>query len=776
MIEVHLGVFDMNQAISAASGGEITTKKLVRARKRTMPVSQTSLTLGLVAAAGALTVHGAEAQTARRNAPPPVPAPSVTELNTIEVQGESENSLQATTGLTRMPRRVQEIPQTVTVISQETLQQQGVTTLDQALRNVPGVTVNIGEGGGGQNGDQFRIRGFQAKGDIYVDGLRDFGVYVRDSFFMESVQVFKGPTSEAFGMGTTGGAINTNQKTARLGDSYEFNATAGNGPMYRGTFDINKQIGDTTAIRIVGMGHDQKIVGRDHLYADRWGGLLSLGFGLGTETSLTLNYFHQSGERIPDFGVPIVAPFVGQYGRPVTEFGVPRTNFYGKDSDIDKSNVDMFTARFKKEVAPWLTITNDSRIAAYDRLMRQSVPNCTTAACLNSIANGTFTGAYGMGGPAGYRQDSWSAQNVLTALMKFHTGQFRHELTTGVDFSYVSDKRTQLANVGAKTVGTIGVPLFANDPAFSVVDTLQKKDSTSTNVAGFINDRMWLTDQLSILAGIRYDVYTSTYASSNAAGVWATPLSATTSFASPKASLIWEPNRDVNLYVSWARSYSNLAGQFVTSDNTPIANTTLEPEQSDLWEVGGKASLFGGRLGLTAALFHVKKNNSQQVDPLTGNIIVTNETQRVQGVELGVTGKITDAWNVQLAYSYMDSRILGATVANAATIGNRVAFVPEHAASVWTTYEISQHLPMPGKLLVGLGLNYTGQMFVNSTNLFLIPASTTLDGLISYEYQNYRLSVNAYNLTDELWYSSQFANRAVIAPGRTVMVTAGVKF
>ena len=764
-------------AIASTTEPSRTTEKgFVRSRKRPVPVSQTSLTMGLVAAAGALSLGDAEAQTARRAQPQPAPAASVTELNTIEVQGETENGLQATTGLTRLPGRVQEIPQTVTVINKETLEQQGVTTLDQALRNVPGVTVNIGEGGGGQNGDQFRIRGFQAKGDIYVDGLRDFGVYVRDSFFMESVQVFKGPTSESFGMGTTGGAINTNQKTAHLGDSYEFNATAGNGPVYRGTFDINKQINDTTAIRIVGMGHDQKLVGRDHLYTDRWGGLLSLGFGLGTDTTLTLNYFHQSGKRIPDFGVPIVTPFAGQYGRPVTEFGVPRSNFYGKESDIDDSNVDMFTARFKKEVTPWLTITNDSRLAAYNRLMQQTVPNCTTAACLTSVANGTFTGLHGLGGPAGYRQDSWAAQNILTALIKFNTGAFRHEMTTGVDFSYVHDKRTQMANVGAKVPGTIGSPIFANQPGFYVTESLQKKDSTSTNVAGFISDRMWLTDQLSILAGVRYDVYTSTYASSNAAGVWATPLSATTSFASPKASVIWEPTRDINLYASWARSYSNLAGQFVTADNTPISNTTLEPEESDLWEVGGKASLFGGRLGLTAALFHVKKNNSQQVDPVTGNIVVTNETQRVQGIELGVTGKVTDAWNVQFAYSYMDSRILGATVANAATIGNRVAFVPEHAASIWTTYEISQHLAMPGKLLVGLGLNYTGQMFVNSTNLSIIPASTTLDGLISYEYQNYRLSVNAYNLTDELWYSSQFGNRAVVAPGRTVMVTAGVKF
>lgn len=209
---------------------------------------------------------------------------SALELPTIVVanEGEPANALEASTGLSRLPGTVQDTPQTITVISQETMQQQGVTTLEQALRNVPGVTVSIGEGGGGMNGDQFRIRGFQAKGDIYVNGLRDFGVYVRDSFAYQNVEVFKGPTSETFGSGTTGGAINSELKQAHRGNVYDIEGQFGSGPLYRGVFDVNQQLNDTTAVRIVGMVNEQDVVDRDHIESDRWGLMGSLGFGLGT--------------------------------------------------------------------------------------------------------------------------------------------------------------------------------------------------------------------------------------------------------------------------------------------------------------------------------------------------------------------------------------------------------------------------------------------------------------------------------------------------------------
>lgn len=713
--------------------------------------------------------------------------------------GSPSNSLDAGTGIARLPGTVRDTPQTVNVIGQTQIREENVTTLEQALRSVPGVTVNIGEGGGGMNGDQFRIRGFQAKGDIYIDGLRDFGVYVRDSFAYEQVQVLKGPSSETFGMGTTGGAINIEQKKAHLGDAASFDVTVGTGAMVRTTIDVNKQINSTTAARAVAMYHDQEIVDRDHLYSDRWGFLGSVAFGLGTDTKLTLNYLHQSGRRKPDMGVPIFDPDGAGgpiLGRPVTEFGVSRKNFYGKSTDLDDSDVDMLTARFSRRVNEAVTITNDTRLAMYSRYFAQTVVNCATGtACGDSILDGTFTGAYGFGGPAGFDQESWGIQNVTTVAAKFHTGMLRHEFVAGIDVFYQNDARTNLINSGAKTPGTIGNPMYQNPPGFSVDrNPLARKKAESDNIALFASDRVWLTPEFSLLGGIRWDRFSAAYkATDTSTGLWegctpaptpTNPLAETcavdsssdTSFFSPKASVIWEPTKQQTYYVSYARSFSSLAGQFITNDNASIGNDTMEPEENTLWEAGAKWAFMDGRVGVTAALFRVDKSNARIEDPGSGNTIATGEKQRVQGVELGLTGKLTDAWTVQAAYAYMDSEILS-SVATPAHAGNRVAFVPEHAVSVWTTLEISKLVNLgPGKTTLGAGIRYADDIYANSANGSIIPATFTFDGMISYERDGWRLAANGYNLSNELNYDGSFGNRAVVAAGRTFLFTVGKKF
>jgi catecholate siderophore receptor len=708
-------------------------------------------------------------------------------LPTIDVtgdQGSPDNSLQADTGVSRLGR-VQDIPQTVNVINQQTLQQQNVTTLDQALTNVPGVTVAIGEGGGGMNGDQFRIRGFQAKGDIYTDGLRDFGVYVRDSFAYDEIQVIKGPSSENFGMGTTGGAINNVLKQARPVDFLDVQGTAGNGPMARAVVDVNRKISDTSAIRIVGMGHKQELVDRDYVFSDRAGLFAAAAFGIGTPTTFHVNYLYQHGERQPDMGEPIVTPAGAANGsgagKPASSWGTPRQNYFGKETDADRHNVHMLTARLKSEVTDWLTVTNDSRLAFYNRYWAQTVVSCSAnnqPACVAGVTNGNFNVAYGFGGPAGFVQDTWGLQNITTAIAKFQAAGLRHELIAGIDVFHQGDKRTQLANSvtnANKNAGTMEEPIFQSNYTVGE-DQGSLKDGSSTGFGAFVSDRIWLVPQFSVLGGLRWDNFHSTYQTTTN-GVWNPELIANDSFFSPKVSGIWEPTKAQTYYVTWSRSYSALAGQFISNDNNAIsATSSIEPEKNDLWEAGAKLNFLDGRLGATAALFQVKKGNAMQVDPTTGDIVPTGETQRVRGVELGLTGRITDAWTVQVAYAYMQSKILTATPANAANIGNEVSFVPKHSASLWTTYDIAPLFTLPGKLLVGGGFVYTDDYFVNSQNTAIIPSSFVVNAMISYEYKNYRVALNGYNLTNELYYASGFGSRAVVAAGPTVMLTGGIRW
>lgn len=728
--------------------------------------------------ASAMLATGAAAQEAG-------PSGNSADLPTIEVQGEQgepANTLQAGTGLSRLPGTIQSTPQVVNVVPQQIIQQQNITTLEQALRNVPGVTVASGEGQGGFNGDQFRIRGFQAKGDIYLDGLRDFGVYTRDSFATEQVQVFKGPSSETFGMGTTGGAINTVSKTAKLGTWYNMEGMLGTGPLLRGTFDINKQINDTTAVRILGMGHKQDVADRDHVFSDRWGFAASVGVGLGTSTSLTLNYMHQTTDRMPDYGVSMVVPPGSRVGRPVTEFGVPRSTYYGKVTDRDVSNVDMFTARFKSEPLSWLTITSDTRLARYDRDFAASpTSSCETTCAASFFAGGNPTVTFTGGNPA-FLQNSWGAQNITTAVAKFSTGPFRHELVTGFDMFYQDDERTLVSTFGNKGTQQIRTPIFRDTTGYWLAQNITaangRREGTARDLAVFVSDRMWFTDQLSVLAGVRYDDYKARYRASQAGGAPGAWVEADTQFASPKVSLIWEPTKAQTFYVSYAKSFSP-QGQFITNDLNPIngAQPNLEPEKNDIYEVGGKMSFLDGKLGLTGAVFRVEKSNAFYTDPVTGDATVTGEDQRVQGFELGATGKLTDAWTINAAFARMDSRIMSAPAATAANIGNKVQQVPEIAASVWTTYDIARHIVgLPGQLLVGGGVFYTSGYYTNSANTYYVPDTFSLDAMISYEVKNYRVALNAYNLTDELNYGSSFNVRAVPTSGRTFMLSGGIKF
>jgi catecholate siderophore receptor len=742
-------------------------------------VSSTKLGAGIAATLGVFIPVGAGAQEVE-----------TIDLSTVEVGasgGEAANGLNAGTGLSRLPGRVQDIPQTINVVPKEVLEQQNVTTLEQALRNVPGVTLSVGEGNGGLNGDQFRIRGFQAKNDIYVDGLRDFGVYVRDSFNIENVQVLKGPSSESFGLGTTGGVINSTSKRSFLGSLTAVDGTIGNGPLGRGTFDVNRQIDDTTAIRINGMIHDQDIVERDNVMSDRWGFASSLGLGLGTDTTWFLNYFRQHTDRTPDYGVPTVQIPGTRRALPVTEFGVPRSTSFVRSTDQDVANVDLLTLLLSIKATDWLTITNDTRLSFYDRAF-----STTSAICVEACVFDFFRGrnpivGYSAGGGASYWQNAWGIQNVTTGVAKFHTGFLRHEVVAGLDLFYQNDERNGATVLGVRPDQTLWSPTFANTTGYAIVRNLDnRREGYGANVGVFASDRVWLNDTFSVLGGLRWDDFSSRYRNTNTTpgpllGQFNPWQETDTSFVSPKASLIWETTPNQTFYATYARSYSP-PGQFIansTNIEVPSSLVDLDPEKSDLYEIGTKMSFLEGRLGFNAALFRVNKSNSTDIDPITGDIVLGTldggEARRVQGIELGLTGKVTDAWTVQLGYAHLDSKVKNSGTPT--NIGNRVQGVPENSASVWTTYDLSHHFAgVPGKLLIGGGITYDDGYYAASDNITLIPGTFALDALVSYEFKNFRMALNGYNLTDELNYTSAFTSRAVPSAGRTVTLTVGAKF
>ncbi|ACL56085.1 TonB-dependent receptor [Methylobacterium nodulans] len=709
------------------------------------------------------------------------------ELSTIDIAGiravGQANTLNESTGLSRLPGRVQDTPQAITVVPGEVIRQQQATTLEQALRNVPGITVSAGEGNGGLNGDQFRIRGFQAKNDIYLDGLRDFGVYVRDSFNISDVVVIKGPSSETFGLGTVGGAINIVSKRASLADFTEVEGAFGSGPLGRSTLDVNRRIDETTAVRLNAMVHRQDVADRDNIKSDRWGAAASLGFGLGTDTTWFLNYAHQYTDRTPDFGVPTILLPGTSRAVPATELGLRRSTAYARASDMDRANADLLTSLMKWQVNDWLTVTNDSRIAFYTRDFSSTAPVCRTSSCVLGFLQGgnPFVG-YSAGGGLSFLQDAWGAQNVTTAVARFETGALRHEVVAGIDYFYQADERQGLTITRPNQ--QIRTPLFDNAGFSFARNPLGRRESTGSNIGVFGSDRIWFAPQLSILAGIRYDDYTARYrTSAAAAGVPAGEFGAwresRTGFASPKVALILEPNKDVTVYASWSHA-TTPAGAFVTQSTNielPSSIVSQKPERTNLYEVGTKMSFLDGRLGFSAAAFRVEKTNSIDVDPVTGALILGSldayDARLVNGFELGLTGSLTEHWHVQFGYTHLDGRI---TASGDPVIGNRTPFTPENAVSAFTTYNLAPALQLPGRFLIGGGVFWDDGYFPGADNITRIPGSFSLDGLISYEHDGYRVAVNVYNLTDALNYGAAFSSRAVPLSGRTVLVSLGTRF
>ena len=774
----------------------------------------------------------------------------------VTVTGETR-TLNRSTGLSVLQSTVQDTPQAISVITNAEMKAQGINSLEGALRNVPGITIAIGEGGT-LSGDQFKIRGFDAKDDVYVDGLRDFGSYTRDSFNYEEVQVLKGPSGAMFGRGTTGGAINTISKQPKLDDFTSLDGYVGNGDYYRALADINRKLSDTSAVRLTLMGNNTGVVDRDEIYSRRWGAGITAGFGLGTDTTLTASYLHQHDHQRPDYGVIVVQPPGSIIAKPATEYdvGVERSSFLGYSNDVDRSDTDMLTVRLSHPVNDKISVASDTRYAVYSRYFQYSTLDQCPAACTAALfdKNPATEANGGNGGQGPYDMDAWGLQNITTVRIDYDLDRFKNQLIAGVDLSRQENDKLIYAYAlppGFTTRQSIPRPLVNPNPNFpagyfvfraipgqninctgagnctTVVNgvtvftntagaSTAKSDGSATDAGLFLTDRLWLTDTVSLIGSYRIDRYEadldSAFFNNGTSSLKVKPT-----LKSPRASVIWEPASDQTYYLSWGRSQTP-QGTSIVGASAALAVTTkdLAPENSEIYEAGAKFAIPHTMLSATAAVFDIKKDNALQTDPATGFLQAqSGEKQAVKGFEVGLSGKITDAWTVSAGYTYLDDKVrqsfsncavptsttgtpanvvcpVGATAAmpvvNTVAVGQQVVFVPKHSATVFTTCDLSNWVD---GLSVGGDVTYQGHQNLGYTarsvsftdrstltalKLAQAPDSVTLDAYVSYRTGPYRFAVNAYNLADRLNYTQVFGTRATPAPGRTIIFSVGASF
>ena len=685
-------------------------------------------------------------------------------------------------------------PRSVTVIPQQVLQDTAATSLQDALRTVPGITFGAGEGGNPQ-GDRPFIRGFDAQGDMYLDGVRDAGGQTREIFDVESIEVSKGPNSSFGGRGSAGGSINMVSKTPKLGDFLNGGFTYGSDQTRRYTVDVNRQFLDTAAFRLNLMSHEQNVAGRESVNYDRWGVAPSLTFGLGTENRLNLSYYHLESNDLPDSGIPYgysnsSKTAVHAHDKPTD--GGDSSNFYGlKDRDFRKTRVDISTISFEHDFSDAMTLKNTFRHGntGQDYILTQpddSQHNVNQFGTVWRRANTRVS-------------TTETTTNQTDLFGNFQLAGFKNTYSTGVEFTREETRASSYTvspnsnpNCTPDKVGNSGgqCTSLSNPNPNDVWTGTETRNYYGTNTVGvtkaaYVFDTIELDPKWLLNAGLRYDAF-STTANTNAA-TGRTKASNDSHFFNWQTGLVWKPLDNGSVYASYATSATppgGIVGEGVEGNGLIAAGSTitsdLKPEETVNYELGTKWDVFHDRLSLTAAVFRTEKKNTRV---LTDSFTYENAGEsRVDGLELSASGKITDKWQVFAGYSYLKSELVdpgkkgnrnGSVNATALSDkGNEMPNTPKNSFSLWTTYEV-----MP-KLTIGGGAFYVDEVYGDTANTVYVPSYTRYDAMASYKLtKNIDLQLNVQNLTDKTYYDKAYAAHfASQAAGRTALLTTSFHF
>ncbi|MET0720043.1 MAG: TonB-dependent siderophore receptor, partial [Tardiphaga sp.] len=696
-------------------------------------------------------------------------------------------------GVSRFTAPLLNTPQTVNVVSQQLMQDQRTTSVVDALRNVPGITFTAGEGG--VQGDQINIRGYTARNDIYRDGIRDPGWYARDAFSVDSVEVYKGPSSFVFGRGSTGGVINIVSKLPQARDFYTVEGTGTSAAGGRIATDFNKTFGDVSA-RLAMVGYDTDVAGRDFAHIKRYGFAPSVAWQVTDQTKNTLSYVYQNDDNIADRGIPMLpgSYFGTTYRQPAP---VPRNTYFGVatagQDDIEQTQAHSLINKFEHEFNPGLKLTNTTGYSNVERFNRTrpvqlSNLNTATSNLWNSAVGGTRLAT--PGNPltsATALSNIWIANtnhfqnqtnnalisNVTDVNAKFATGFLQHNVLVGMEWS--REDREQFRTV-------FNDPYRINvanpDPyAVGVLNTDTAATISNANSRGFYaQDQMKVTDWLELLGGIRYDVFNAnarTYSFDRRTGgapttaVVPTNLNSNTDFLSYRAGVVLHPTANSSVYYMRGTS-ANPPAEFTTITN---GQQSLAPVESEVDEIGAKADLLNNKLNVNAAIFRIKKKNDYENRGTAGAPeYVAIGTSQVEGFEIGATGKLTDQWSVSGGYAYLKSRLLESlTVAN---VGNQLALTPQNSFSVFTTYDLDR------QWTIGGGAFYVDSRFIGVANDAKIPDYWRFDAMAAYKVnRNFTLQFNIYNIADEYYFDSAAgAGYAIPGQGRYVSLSGRASF
>ncbi|HEY4415807.1 MAG TPA: TonB-dependent siderophore receptor [Verrucomicrobiae bacterium] len=711
-----------------------------------------------------------------------------TKLPEVIVTGQRESYKTDKIALPKFTEPLRDTAQSITVVPREVMDDQNTTTLRDALRNVAGISIAAGEGG--SQGDSLTLRGFTARNDIFLDGMRDYGSYYRDPFNYESVDVLEGPESVMFGRGSTGGIINQQSKTPELDSFVAGTLSFGTDLTRRGTVDVNEQVPgigwgqDATAVRLNLMGNINDVADRNVTENQRYGIAPSITFGLGTPTELNLSYLHISEDDIPDYGVPWYK-YTGQTGT-TGPANVSRDNYYGFKDDYLKTDADIITVALDHTESENLTFHNQARFANYTRDFRITEPQLNTGTNVITAATPLSAINVSRNELGGFSTETflWDQFDVTT---KFKTAFIEHTLVTGVEGGQETSDPTRFGYNNALNQNTVpSTSLLAPDENayYSGLQTVKSQVTTTANSAGlYALDTMKLDDHWELSGGARWDYFSADYHSAALPGALPTPVTAsayeqTITKPSWRAAVVYKPVEIGSIYFDYGTSWNPSAESLSLSSSTQ----NLPPEENETFEFGSKWDLIHERLSVRGSIFRTDKTNARETDPNNSLNTVLAGKERVDGVELAVSGHLTKRWQVFASYDYLMSDMVSSDFY---LTGGPLSNVPKNTFSFWTTYEL------PWKFEVGAGVDYVSSRTANSSTLNnatvalmkgqtveeMVAGYYSVKAMIQYKVtKNITCQVNINNLTDNHFYDQIHPAHVIPGSGISALFSTSFKF
>ena len=686
-----------------------------------------------------------------------------TPVTGVEVTGaEAPDYKVDTVSISKLSQPILDTPQQIESISRQLMDDRGATTLNDVLRNASGVSLGAGESS--WQGANLTLRGFNARNDIYLDGMRDFGSYYRDPFNLDQVQVLEGPSSMLFGRGSTGGVVNQVSKAPSLTAHTEFEAALGADNTHRGTIDFDTplpQLGQGAAVRVNLMAHENNVAGfSDIPHYFRWGVAPSLALGIGTPTRATFSYFHQSEDDVPTMGIPwfqnAPAP-------------VPRSNFYGFSSDFLHTTADVWTGRVEHDFNDMFSVRDQLRYAQYFQSWRQIEPQPLAAPASTPLANVLVNRAL-----QGSEGRQTFLQNQIDAEAKFSTGMFKHNLVFGAE---VGPERSSPEYDNA-----LGVPqtllLTPNQNQVFSGNVFPRiiTDTKAFSYAFYAIDTIEVSKYVELTGGIRWDSFKNDYSSRTSSPTGSGAVVSTVidnrldEMPSYRAGIVVKPSPNGSVYFDYSTSFNPSAealSEVIAVRSLTMGNLFLNPEKNETYEAGTKWQVLDNKVLLQAAVFREEKDNARVPSAIAGLNQLAGD-QRVDGFELQGSGHLTSAWQFNASYTYLHTQTIK-TAPGGPRLGGPLFNAPDSSANLWTSYAFTQQFE------AGAGITYLGRRYGNDTEV--APPYATIDAMLRYRINDrLRLQVNIYNIADRNYADALHGFHIIPGAGRSALFSVAAAF